>query len=392
MQHVLQCHEMVKSDMVRGEGCYLFDTHGNRYADFEAGVWCTALGHGHPRIQARLQAQAAQIMHVGYRYTPAVVEEAALTVLGTLPLAGGKCTFLSSGSEAVEFAVQTTRRLAPPRRPLLLTFSGSYLAAYGSAGRRDEEAWFELDMEPCLACPRASDCDPSCDHLAAIPFHRIAAFVLEPGNTWGTVKLPPGTLVANIADKIRQHQGLIVVNEVTTGMGRTGAWWGFGHYDLEPDMVAMGKGLGNGYPISAVAMTAALAEHLEDGSFRYAQSHQNDPLGCAVAEEVIVVLREESLVARSRRVGSEFLAQLRDLADRCPGIRQIRGRGLMIAMELEHDADSPSATAMQAELLQRGQLVGANPAANLLRFYPPLVIGEEEIEGLVHDLEELLLR
>jgi acetylornithine/N-succinyldiaminopimelate aminotransferase len=392
MGHVLRIsgYELVKRDMVRGQGCTLYDARGKRYVDFESGVWCAALGHNHERVNRAMRTQMERIAHLAYRYTNDVVEEAAMAVLGTLPLplSKGKCVFLSSGSEAVEFGVQVARRLTG--QPLLLTLADAYLAAYGSAGRKSPEEWHCFDWSVCAGCPHPDECDPECDHLREVPFERIGGFVFEPGNTSGLVRFPPRQLVQALARMIRRRQGLVVIDEVTTGMGRTGAWYGFEHYGLQPDVVALGKGLGNGYPVSAVAMTRDVAARLADSGFHYAQSHQNDPLGCAVAREVVAVIREQGLVERSERVGAHFLQELGHLAERHGAVEEVRGRGLMIAMELEGGDGGPSVLSVYRELLERGFIVGCKPGANLLRFYPPLIIGEEDIGGLVESLDSVL--
>jgi acetylornithine aminotransferase len=390
MSHVLRCsgYELVKTDIVRAQGCCLYDAYGRRYVDFEAGVWCTALGHGNERINRALQTQLAQIAHLAYRYTTAVVEEAAAEVLKTVGLSDGKCVFLSSGSEAVEFGVQIARRLAG--QPLLLTLSDSYLAAYGSAGRKSLDEWFCFDWSVCTGCPHSEQCDPMCSHLGDIPFERVGGLVLEPGSTGGLVRFPPTQLVQALADRVRQARGLIVVDEVTTGLGRTGTWYGFEHYDLQPDIIALGKGLGNGYPVSAVALTSAVSGLLEDSSFHYAQSHQNDPLGCAVASEVIAVLREDALVQRSARVGTYFLQELQRLAEHRNVVKDVRGRGLMIALEFEDDDKVSLATLTYRRLLEHGFLVGCKPAFNTLRFYPPLTIGTDDIARLLEELDRFL--
>jgi len=388
MDHVLRCHEIVKTDMVRGRDCYLYDAHDKRYIDFEAGVWCTALGHNHRRVNQAIRAQTEQIIHIGYRYTNDLTEEAAVELLGTVALPDGKCTFLSSGSEAVEFGVQTARRITG--QPLLLTLSDSYLAAYGSAGRKSPEEWYCLDWSACAACPHADECDPQCSHLRAIPFESIGGLVFEPGNTHGLVRFPPQQLIQTLVRRVRQRHGLVVVDEVTTGLGRTGAWYGFQHYSLRPDVIAMGKGLGNGYPVSAVVMTRGIADRLENSGFRYAQSHQDDPLGCAIAREVITVIREEGLVERSDRVGTRFLRELEHLGERHDIVKEARGRGLMIALEFEDSDERFSVTSVYRELLKRGFIVGYNPAANLLRFYPALTIGEEDIAQLLENLDHIL--
>lgn len=380
-------YELVKTDMVRGRDCYLYDAHDKKYVDFEAGVWCTALGHNHRRVNHTIRTQIEQIVHLGYRYTNILVEEAAIAVLDTIPLSDGKCVFLSSGSEAVEFGVQITRRITG--QPFLITLADAYLAAYGSAGRKNPKEWYCFDWSVCAACQRADDCDPQCRHLQQIPFERIGGLVFEPGNTGGLVKFPPRSLVQALVGKVKGQGGLVVVDEVTTGLGRTGAWYGFQHYDLQPDIVALGKGLGNGYPVSAVVMGQDVAARLEGSSFQYAQSHQNDPLGCAIAKEVVAVIREEGLVERSNRVGTGFFQGLHDIGRRHDVVKEVRGRGLMIVMEFEGD-EHLSVTSVYRELLARGFLVGCKPVANILRFYPPLTIGESDIAQLLQNLDHIL--
>ncbi len=387
MSHVLRCsgYEVTKKGIVRAEGSYLYDSAGKRYVDFESGVWCTALGHGHPRVNAAICGQIEQIAHLAYRYTHPLTEEAAGEVLDSLAFPEGKCVFLSSGSEAVEFGVQVARRLSG--RPLLLTLADAYLAAYGSAGRKEPEAWYAFDWSECAACSHTDGCDPECAHIREVPFERIGGFAFEPGNSGGRVKLPPRQLVQALTERVRERRGLLVVDEVTTGLGRTGAWYGFRHYDVQPDVVALGKGLGNGYPVSAVAMKPDVAERLVGSDFHYAQSHQNDPLGCAVAREVIRVVREEALVERSRRVGERFRHALEQVGERRAGIKEVRGRGLMIAVEF---AEGFPIGSVYHGLLERGFIAGFKPAFNLLRFYPPLVVPEDDVARLVESLDAIL--
>ena len=386
---ILDCtgYELWRDDVVRAEGVDLLTAAGDRIVDFESGVWCAGLGHAHPRLQAVMHAQLDRAMHLGYRVESALAADAATAVLTTLPFPDGKCLFLASGSEAVELAAQISRRLC--RKSLLLGLAGAYLSAYGVTGGTTSDEWILFDWVACAECPRSADCDPGCPRLAEVPFERISAFVFEPGNSGGLVKLPPRGVVRALAARVAELGGLLVVDEVTTGLGRTGTWYGFQHYDLHPDLVALGKGLGNGYPVSAVAMRRAIGGALEAGGFHYAQSHQNNPMGSVVAREVISILRDEKLVERSAEVGRRFLEELERLARRHAAVREVRGRGLMLAMELQPDAQ-PSLRNIHRALLDRGLLVGFKPQANLLRFYPPLVIGEGEIARLVLSLEEIL--
>lgn len=144
MEHIIKCtgYDAYDKNIVKGQGCSLYDEQGNRYVDFEAGVWCTSLGHCHPKINEVINNQAGRIMHLGYWYKNPIVEAAAVRVLEITGISKGKCIFLSSGSEAVEFGVQTLRRVSG--KPKLLSMAGSYLAAYGSAGKRNPGEWYFL--------------------------------------------------------------------------------------------------------------------------------------------------------------------------------------------------------------------------------------------------------
>jgi acetylornithine/N-succinyldiaminopimelate aminotransferase len=382
MDHILKCQDIVKTDFVRGDNCYLYDSQGKRYLDLESGIWCTALGHCPPRITRVMQAQSETLVHLGTRYPNALVEAAATNVLEIVGIRRGRCIFLSSGSEAVEFGVQAARRTT--EKPLLLTFSSSYLAAYGSAGRKSAGEWQLFDWSAC------THTEP-CDCLKEIPFEKIGAFVFEPGGSGsGFVKFPPRHLVQEIARQVKQAGGLIVANEITTGMGRTGKWFGFQHYDIQPDIVALGKGLGNGYAVSAVAMEQGTAEKLENSGFRYAQSHQNDPLGCAVAREVIAILREENWVERGNAVGDYFLEGLKRLQVRSPLVKEARGRGMLLGLELYPHATFSVQWAYE-RLVERGFLAGYYSAGNVLRFDPALTIERDDIARVLETLDELLV-
>jgi acetylornithine/N-succinyldiaminopimelate aminotransferase len=381
MDHILGCHEIVKTDFVSGQNCYLYDREGKKYVDFESGIWATALGHNHPRVNRKIETQLKQITHLGTRYPSFLAEEAAIDVLDIVGIEDGKCVFLSSGSEAVEFGVQTIRRITG--RPLLLTFQNSFLASYGSAGRKELDEWVLVDWSAC------SDTDPFA-RLEKIPFECIGGFAFEPGGSGiGFVKFPPKPLVLEIVRRVRQAGGLILANEITTGMGRTGKWFGFQHYDIQPDIVAVGKGLGNGYPVSAVGMKLDVAEKLEHSGFHYAQSHQNDPLGCAVAKEVITILREEKWVKRGNEVGKYFLEGLNRLGEKHAIVKEARGRGMLLALEFHPHASFSAASAYRA-LLEKGFLVGYYPAGNLLRFDPALTMEKRDVKSLLECLDGIL--
>jgi len=390
MDHVLWCnrHPLVLPDIVKGEGCYLYDLQGRKYLDLESGIWCLPLGHCHPQINDAILAQAQILTHSGYCYANPIMEQASSAVLDILNLSGGKCVFLSSGSEAVEFGVQALRKITA--KPLILTLSDSFLGSYGSAGDKRKDEWYLFDWQECMTCNSSEECSPECRYFSEIPFDRIGGFVFEPGSASGLVRFPPKSFIQNIVKFTRRHEGFIQINEITTGFGRTGEWFGFQHYGIKPDIVSMGKGLGNGYPVSAIAMTPEIIEHLSNKSFYYYQSHQNDPLGCAVAREVINILQEEKVIEKSKTVADYFLNELQQLKQKYSFIQEIRGRGLMFAIEFEDTLADDLLSDLYVQCVQRGFILAKRPGLNVFRLDPPLIIQKEDIDHFLETFDQLL--
>jgi len=205
-------------------------------------------------------------------------------------------------------------------------------------------------------------------------------------------------LIRSIVRAVRKNDGFILVNEVTTGVGRTGMWFGWQHYGISPDVVALGKGIGNGYPVSVAAFAPRVVERLGGRAVKYAQSHQNDPLGAVVVSEVIRVIREEGLIER----GSEIALLLRSgldrirertdrIRERTDRIRDIRSRGLMLAIELNDGPDCALTARTHLELVRRGFVVGRRPGVPVLRLDPALTIAREDIEGFLGAFAEAIV-
>lgn len=391
LEHILHCHPIIKTDIIRGENTNLFSRDGKRIIDFEAGIWCTALGHCNSRINSVMIEQLEKIMHVHYKLTCDIADVLAVNLLEVLHFQDGKAVFLSSGSEAVELSIRIAKMVSKGSK--ILTFSTSYLSAYSSTSfPRDNNTWTQIDFLKCSNCSK-KDCTNQCSIVKDIDFSDISTFILEPGNSGGRVLLPPYKLVKFLANEVKRHGGLIVANEVTTGFGRTGEWFGFNHYDLEPDIVALGKSLGNGYPISAVVMRKEIVDQIEMKNFVYAQSHQNDPLGCTIANEVINIIKEEKLIDRSKNIGKFFLDQLKGIQNSCSIVKDVRGRGLMVAIELNI---KDSTELISERMLEKGFFIGTTPVSNVLRFYPSLTISKNDIlsmcEALKYELTQVDMR
>jgi acetylornithine aminotransferase len=377
-------YEIYNKSITKGDGCYVFDSNNTRYIDFEAGVWALPLGHNNIEVNNALIKQLSEISHIGYRFSHAVVEEAAASLLRIMNLDQGKCLFLSSGSEAVEFAVKVIKAVTD--KPYLLNLDKYYLSAYGATGNTSSDPWISLDWRACLQKGQ-SNYD---EILKDIPFEQIGAFVFEAGNGSGNVWLPPKDLIQVITSRVKEYGGWIVVDEVTVGMGRTGKWFGFEHYGIHPDIIACGKGLGNGYPVSAVGVSRKICDLLEKSSFAYAQSHQNDPLGCAVAKEVIRVINEKGLLEQATRRGKYLLEKLSNLKNIHSCIKEVRGIGLLCAIEFKDSIDEETVSIIHRRLFDAGFVVGLKLATNVMRFYPPLIIEEDMIDAMIKALNDIL--
>jgi len=363
------------------EGCFIYDEYNNKYADFDSGVWTLSLGHNNRRINMRIMDQLYDIMHTGYGYTHHVVEDAAGKVLKLADFKDGKCLFLTSGSEAVEFSIKLAKKIMS--KPMFFSLENHYLSAYGDSGNYiNSNDWITLDWQGNI-----NDCDSV---LEGIPFDKIGAFVFEPGNASGLVKLPPNDLIGKIALKVKENDGLIIVDEVTTGIGRTGKWFGFENYDIKPDIVACGKGIGNGYPVSVAVLNEGVCDLIEESDFTYGQSHMNDPLGCAVICEVIDVIKKENLLNNSLINGMYLKEGLISLSKKYSSIKEVRGIGLMCAMEFHDEMEDEKLLKLHEYLYHKGFIVGLKLKFKTIRFYPPLIVEKYLIERLLSSLNEVL--
>ncbi len=200
----------------------------------------------------------------------------------------------------------------------------------------------------------------------------------------GFVRFPPRSLIENIINIVRAHGGKIIANEVTTGIGRTGKWFGYNYYQIEPDMVAIGKGIGNGYPVSVTAINSQTIKELEKTTFKYSQSHQNDPLGAAIVNEVIKIIKDNDLISKAKINSIRFLEMLQTLKDGFY-IIDVRGRGLMFAIDL---SDENIGNSIYKKLIHKGYIICNRKS--LFRIDPPLTINENEFENFVGEFKKIL--
>ena len=263
-----------------------------------------------------------------------------------------------------------------------MTLHDSYLGSCSSSINRTN-GWYLFNWDKCKSCPKRESCDPQFEALLDIP-EDISDFIFEPGSSSGYVRFPPKPMIQNIVNRVRNNNGKVIANEVTTGIGRTGKWFGFQHYQIEPDMVAMGKGIGNGYPVSVAAINQTTMHELNMKPFKYTQSHQNDPLGAAIVKEVIQTIKDNDLISQAQKKGMTFLLKLQSLVDH-KYILEVRGRGLMFAIDL---ADEQVGDEIFDELIGMGYIVCNRKS--VFRIDPPLTITEKEFDDFIHALMSIL--
>jgi len=385
-----------------GEGPWLITEDGRRFLDMEAGVWSLSLGYSHPSLVGAIRDQAGRIIHTPSYLASREVLEAAEEVASIAPGPLKRSAWLCTGSETMDLALKVAR--AVTGRPRVLTLERSYMGAtqgtfsVSDVGKRPGYAPNPyvslLPLPDCPHCPAApaarGQCEWKCLHDAAGQLAEkgclddVAAVVVEPVlASGGIIPLPHGYLDA--LHRLAAELGaLLVINEVTTGLGRTGYWFAYQHEDVVPDMVVLAKTLGNGYPVACLLASEQVAGALP-GDFWHVQSHQADPLGARVATTVIREYRRTNLIEHSRELGSWLEEAIRAGARTAQVPWECRGRGPMLAFQLfpGKGAGGPGGDMViriAEECMARGVLVGSVPSLRLIRFLPPLILDRGHVD------------
>jgi acetylornithine aminotransferase len=355
---------------VRGEGAYLWDENGRRYLDFLAGIAVDALGHAHPVFVEAVASQAARLAHVSnYFATPPQLALAAR--LKRLSGAGeaGRVYFGNSGAEANEAAFKLARLHGGAARPRILALKGAFHGrTMGTLALTGKPAM----QEPFLPMvPGVEFLDSTVEALEAAMDERVAALFVEPiKGEAGVLPLPAGYLEAARAITER-HGALLIVDEIQTGAGRTGAWFGFQHAGITPDAITVAKGIGGGFPIGALITFG------EAGNLFYPGTHGStfggNALGTAVAGAVLEEIERAGLVEAAAARGAQLREAIAGIDSEL--IEGVRGQGLLLGVALTH----PVAPAVVAAAQQHGLVVNA-PNDQTIRIAPPLTIGDVEID------------
>lgn len=421
--------------IVRGEGIYLYDEGGKRFIDACGGAIVVNLGHGRREIAEAAMAQMAQAGFVhGTQFTTRAMEEYAEALSEVLPAGIDKVYFLSGGSEAVETALKMARQYqadsGEAQRWRVVSrwnsYHGNTLGALSATGRTGSRRPYlpmlvnfpHIPPPYCYRCPFGL-AYPGCGLECASALERtiqmegpetISAAILEPvgGATIGAL-VPPEGYLPKIREICRRYGLLVIADEVMSGMGRTGRWFAAEHWDLQPDILVLGKGMSSGYfPLSAAATRAEVAERLKEkaGGFIHGHTYSHHPVACAVGLAVLRILKRDRLVERCRERGLYLRKKLEELKGSSALVGDVRGKGLMAAVEFVRDKTTKEPFPRSARLTEKiadaafenglvlypgtGFVDGNN--GDMVMIGPPFVVEEKEIDEILQILKTVVAK
>ena len=369
--------------LTRGEGMRVWDSDGKEYLDFVSGIAVLNVGHLHPRVIEAIHKQSKKLMHVSNLfYSEPQIRLAELLVTHSF---ADKVFFCNSGAEANEAAIKLARKVFNDRgeknRYDIITMEQSFHGRTMAALSATEQKKFHCGFEPLLT------------GFTYVPFNNpqavedaitdtTCAVMVEPIQGEGGVNCPAPDYLAQVRELCDRHGVLLIFDEVQVGMGRTGKLFAYEHYGVEPDIMTLAKALAGGMPIGAMLAKEDIASSFSAGT--HASTFGGNPLSTAAGAATLEVLLEDSFLDNCRQRGEYFHARLTALKEKYPSIVQVKGKGLILGIELAGEGK-----VIAQECMERGILINCT-MGNILRFLPPLLITEKEIDTLIHLLDELL--
>jgi len=369
--------------LVRGDGCRVWDEDGKEYLDFVGGIAVCALGHSSPIVSKALEHQSKELVHVSnLYYTRPQTELARLLVENSF---ADRVFFCNSGAEANEAAIKLARRYANekfgPQRHLIISmedsFHGRTMATLSATGQEKVKTGYNPLLEGFTFVPfnDLKSLDQALDES-------VCAVMLEPIQGEGGVVLPDADYLKGVKALCQDREALLIFDEVQVGMGRTSKLFAHEHYGITPDIMTLAKALGNGLPIGAMLAIEELSNAFGAGS--HATTFGGTPLVTAVSKAVVTSLLEDGWIDHCRVVGDYFKERLEEFAKKYDFIKEVRGQGLILGVEMMR----PGAEVVKA-MMEKGFLINC-AQEKVLRFIPPLIVGKEEIELLIQNLENVL--
>ncbi len=382
-ESLMATYKRLPITLTHGEGMWLWDNNKKRYLDALSGIAVCSLGHAHPAIHETICEQAGKLLHTSNLYG---IEQQSELGNKLTQLAGMDRVFFSnSGAEANEAAIKIARLYGRNRgieRPTILVMNGSFhgrtMATLSATGNPKVQAGFEPLVEGFIHIPYGD--------IAAIKAassnKNIVAVLVEPVQGEGGINIPPADYLPQIRTLCDQHNWLMMLDEIQTGMARTGEMFAFQHTNITPDVMTLAKALGNGVPIGACLAKGEAAKTLGPGS--HGSTFGGNPLVCAVALTVINTIESQQLCQQAKKLSAHLIAGFTQALANIEGIKEIRALGLMIAIEL----DRPCAE-LVGLALEKGLLINVT-ADKVIRLLPPLIMDEQQADQLITELGTLV--
>jgi len=386
---------------VRGEGHHLWDDQGKRYLDFACGIATTSLGHGHPAVNAAIHAQVDRLVHVssGLGYVESV-NLLAERLAATCPAPLDTVFLANSGAEAIEAAMKLSRRVSG--RPGYIAFRNAFHGrTYGAASLTSSNLNYRAGYEPLLPgvvlapFPDAhrDPAEATAEALVGLdsvfegvlPATEVAAIIVEPVQGEGGINPAPVAFLRGLRERCDRHGILLVIDEIQTGLARTGRMWAFEAAGIVPDVICFGKAIANGLPLAGIISGRDLQERWGVGA--HGTTFGGNPVACAAAVAVLETIERDGLVANAAAQGATLMRGLTDLAARDPRLTQVRGAGLMVGVE----AGADLAPRLMDGCADAGLVVLlAGGAHDVVRWLPPLDVTADEIHEALTIFEGVL--
>ncbi len=371
----------VRSPLVitKAKGSRVWDVEGHEYLDLFPGWGVSGVGYNHPWVASAIRGQTRRILHVSNNYYHPLQLKAAKKLVSLS--FDGKVFFSNSGAEAVDTAIKLARRWGQGRYEIVVmeqSFHGRTMAALSATGQSKYQQGFEPLLPGFIRVPFN---DLAAVEQAITP--KTCAVLVEPIQGEGGVRVASHEFLQGLRRLCDTHKLLLIADEIQTGMGRTGTWFGYQHSGIEPDVMLLAKTLGGGFPIGAVIAKRSIADTLTPGT--HATTYGGNPLGCAAILGVCEAIEKQELLGRVNSFGPFIVARLGALAQRCSIIREIRGRGFMIGIELQIDG-RPIVEACR----QKRLLINCTQE-KVLRLLPAMTITKAQLETALTILEQVLL-
>jgi acetylornithine/N-succinyldiaminopimelate aminotransferase len=376
-EHLVPAYARLPVEFVRGEGARLWDAEGHEYLDFQTGLAVNALGHCHPAVVEAVRDQVGRLIHVGNLfYTEPGIRLAQRLAASSL---GGKVHFANSGTEANEAAIKVARK-AKPQGTIISVQRAFHGRTYGSLSATPQESK-QAPFAPLV--PGFVAVAPTADALTAAVDERTAAVLLEPVQGEAGVYVLGDDVLRAARAACDAHGAALIFDEVQCGLGRTGRLWAYEHGGVVPDALTTAKGLAGGLPIGALVTGERLADVLEPGD--HGSTFAGGPVQCAAALAALETIDDEGLLGSVRELGE----RLRHAVAELPGVGEVRGRGLLLAFELENRTHPPAPDFVRRALLEQRLVLNAT-SPTTVRLLPPLIVDEAQVDDAVGRLRALL--